>query len=397
VRLTHYQINLTYIKPMSYVDVFQVPFPTVEKQPDADPRPTKKAKHEVDPAISSSYRELQASAKPAVATDGLATYAKPTHSATVASPTINTAENQHITEPTADTMELDSQPSTALTFFKHKNKDGVGPQDQMKAHSDEHGHKIHITEQYTYDSNGTIRCAYAYASLPTLNDLVAYVRDYPEDQDQCLNEMAREKCIVAPYMDVDLVLSGDPQPHLLDAVVECLISFTERHLNKRPRIVCTDSSRPIDKTTDGVHYTYKHSWHIILHDIGGFPNGANQFHKGGDMELFFRAFVDFKSDFKSLPISSRLKALPGNTWDMSVYAKNSLMRCIHSHKADDLSKTRLKSHANYSGNSLADYFIQQPDLQLIELPSYLRPPKLTKPLTQSVVLKSPLRLKFANF
>eukprot|EP01047_Picozoa_sp_COSAG01_P076944 COSAG01_NODE_13685_length_1548_cov_17.008972_1_plen_223_part_00 len=205
------------------------------------------------------------------------------------------------------------------------------------------------------DSNGTIRCAYAYTSLPTLNDLVAYVRNYPEDQDQCLNEMAREKCIVAPYMDVDLVLSGDPQPQLLDAVVKELISFTETHLKKRPRIVCTDSSRPIDKTTDGVHYTYKHSWHIILHDIGGFPNGANQFHKGGDMELFFRAFV------KSLQ-NPDLKALPGDTWDMSVYAKNSLMRCIHSHKADDPSKTRLKSHAKYSSNNLADYFIQQPSI-----------------------------------
>ena len=53
-------------------------------------------------------------------------------------------------------------------------------------------------------------------------------------------------------------------------------------------------------------------------------------------------------------------------------------------QADDPSKTRLKSHAKYSSNNLADYFIQQPDLHLIELPSCLRPPKLTKPLTQSV-------------
>jgi hypothetical protein len=62
---------------MSSNDVFNLSFATVEKQPDADPRHAKRAKHEVDPAISSLYRELQASAKPAVATDGLATYAKP--------------------------------------------------------------------------------------------------------------------------------------------------------------------------------------------------------------------------------------------------------------------------------------------------------------------------------
>jgi hypothetical protein len=121
VRLTHYQINLTYIKPMSSNDVFNLSFATVEKQPAEDPRPAKRAKHEVDPAISSLYRELQASAKPAVATDGLATYAQPTQTATVASPAINTAENQHITEPTATpesaTMEIDSQPIEMLTIF----------------------------------------------------------------------------------------------------------------------------------------------------------------------------------------------------------------------------------------------------------------------------------------
>ena len=46
--------------------------------------------------------------------------------------------------------------------------------------------------------------------------------------------------------------------------------------------------------------------------------------KGGDMRLYFEAF------FKSLQ-APELTALDSETWDLSVYNKNSNMRCIGSH------------------------------------------------------------------
>jgi hypothetical protein len=114
-------------------------------------------------------------------------------------------------------------------------------------------------------------------------------------------------------VDVDCTLDA-PAPHLLDLIVVELQEFTRKHLGKTPRVVCTDSSR------DKGGGCYKNSWHIILHDIGGFRNGATEGSKGGDMRLFFEAFV--------ASMGEELKRLPVDTWDMSVYNKNSNMRCI---------------------------------------------------------------------
>ena len=132
------------------------------------------------------------------------------------------------------------------------------------------------------------------------------------------------------------------------------------HGTRHPRVVCTDSSR-----TKG-EGRFKNSWHIILHDIGGFCNGATATSKGGDMQLYFEAF------FASLQ-APELTALDSETWDVSVYNKNSNMRCIGSHKVDDDSRTRMQPHDKYTGAKMSDYYVQQPGLEVIALPTSMIP------------------------
>ena len=189
--------------------------------------------------------------------------------------------------------------------------------------------------------------------------MVTYGEQFPVDKPQCLFEMAREGAIVAPYMDVDCTLDA-PAPHLLVLIVTELIAFTQKHLGRTPRVVCADSSRAKGEGR------FKNSWHIILHDIGGFCNGATATSKGGDMQLYFEAF------FASLQ-APELTALDSETWDLSVYNKNSNMRCIGSHKADDESRTRMQPHDKYTGAHMSDYYVQQPGLEVIALPASMIP------------------------
>ena len=228
-------------------------------------------------------------------------------------------------------------------------------QASMFESSDTQGHVAHMAIQNTYQKDGATKLAFKYASFPTLGDMVTYGECFPGDQPQCLFEMTREGTINAPFMDVDCTLD-EPAPHLLVMIVTELVAFTQKHLGMTPRVVCTDSSR------DKGGGRFKNSWHIILHDIGGFRNGATEQSKGGDMRRYFERF------FESLH-APELKALDEETWDVSVCSKNSNMRCIGSHKADDESRTRLKPHDKYQGNQMSDYYVQQPDLDLITLPA----------------------------
>ena len=230
----------------------------------------------------------------------------------------------------------------------------------MFANSNKESHAVHMAMQYTYPSTSfnapdeTLRMAFRYASFPTLGDMVTYGDTFPTDKPQCLFEMTREGTINAPFMDVDCTLGG-PAPQLLMMIVSELMTFTQKHLEMTPRVVCTDSSR--DKGCG----SYKNSWHIILHDIGGFRNGPTEHSKGGDMRRYFELF------FASLQIPE-LRALDKETWDVSVYSKNSNMRCVGSHKVDDESRTRMKPHERYKSDQLSDYYVQQPALDLITLP-----------------------------
>ena len=274
--------------------------------------------------------------------------------------TLDTVLPDHMARATA----LENAPEPAPAPVMVQTTLTVAPkvfktQAPMFKHSDAHDHKAHMAIQNTYEKDGATKMAFKYASFPTLDAMVSCGEHFPDDKPQCLFEMAREGAIVAPYMDVDCTLDA-PAPHLLVLIVAELIVFTQTHLGRTPRVVCTDSSR------DKGGGRYKNSWHIILHDIGGFRNGASATSKGGDMRLYFEAF------FASLQ-APELTALDSETWDVSVYSKNSNMRCVGSHKADDESRTRLEPHDQYQGASMSDYYVQQPGLDAIVLPASMIP------------------------
>jgi hypothetical protein len=54
--------------------------------------------------------------------------------------------------------------------------------------------------------DGETHCGFAYASFPTLRDMVAYADTFQANKPQCLFELAREGTVVAPYMDIDCTL-----------------------------------------------------------------------------------------------------------------------------------------------------------------------------------------------
>ena len=135
--------------------------------------------------------------------------------------------------------------SAGPTIFRKKQKVGgvtTGPQDLMFANSTEHGHLVHMAVQHKYTKDGETHCGFAYASFPTLRDMVAYADTFAAGQPQCLFELAREGTVVAPYMDIDCTLDR-PAPELLSMVRKELIAFTKKHLGTEPQIWITDSSR----------------------------------------------------------------------------------------------------------------------------------------------------------
>jgi hypothetical protein len=85
------------------------------------------------------------------------------------------------------------------------------------------------------------------------------------------------------------------------------------------------------------------------------------------MRVFFEAFV------ASLQ-TEQLQALDPETWDMSVYNKNSNMRCIGSHKATESPDDPDARLRPFPAKALLDkkmYYVQQPRLELIKLPASL--------------------------